>query len=190
MSEEKKSNCFIRRVSKENDSIVVEDSNGNVVIEEYSDERYLELKKQMIDSLKYFDITSLKDEIFEGKLRRFTMITIGVFGFILSQFNIVILLAIIGVTVAHELYLNDTIKIKKAYDSSKYLLKYEQLFNDRINDNTMIKEYVDTVNQTLNTPSIDCWQIDELKALRKKILEEAGLRQNDCKPKLLQKIKK
>ena len=65
MSEEKKSDCFIRRLYKENDSIVVEDSNGDVVIEEYSDERYLQLKKQMIDSLKYFDITSLKDEIFE-----------------------------------------------------------------------------------------------------------------------------
>ncbi|MEI3529657.1 MAG: hypothetical protein V8Q75_01105 [Bacilli bacterium] len=190
MSEEKKSDCFIRRLYKENDSIVVEDSNGDVVIEEYSDERYLQLKKQMIDSLKYFDITSLKDEIFEGKLRRFIMIIIGVFGLTLSHFNIVILLATTALTAAHELYLHDTIKIKKAYDSSKYLLKYEELFNNKINNSDELKAYVNHINQKSNRSSINDWQINELQTLREKILEEAGLVESPSRPKIFKKIKK
>lgn len=190
MNNKNKSESFIRRVYRDGNKIIIEDSNNDIIIEDYNDERYAQLKKEMSYSLENFDINSLKDEIFEGKLRRLILTLISVLGLVVCHFNIIFLFVMTGLTIIHEGFLKSFIQCEKDYNSSKYFLKYEQLFNHRINDNTMIKEYVDNVNQTLNTPSIDCWQIEELKALREKILEEAGLHHHDCKSKVFQKTKK
>lgn len=190
MNNKNKAEGFIRRIYRDDNKIIIEDSNNDITMEEYSEEKYAQLKRKMSDSLENFDINSLKDEIFEGKLRRFILMLMSIFGLAVFHFNIIFLLVMLGLTIIHEVFLKSFIQCEKDYNNSKYFLKYEQLFNNRINDNAQIKEYVDTVNQKLNTSSINCWQIEELKALREKILEEAGLYQYDCKPKVFQKKKK
>lgn len=190
MNKSKKSENFIRRVYKENNIIIVEDSDKKIIVEDYSSEKYIQLKQQMIDSLELFDIDNLKGEIFEGKLRRIILIIIGAFGLAICNFNIVLLLTIIGLVVINERILKESIQKKEDYDSSKYFLKYEELFNNKINDNNQVKDYVDQVNQKLNSPSINYWQIKDLRALRSKILEEAGLSKYSSKSKILKKTKK
>lgn len=181
---------FIKDIYIENDSIFVEYSDGNIIKENYSVDNYNQLLEQKEDSLKNFDINGLNNDIFENKIRRILILILGISGFIILKFNIVILLLMTISFLANEAVSKEDKKAKKQFEKSKYLNKYNDLFNCKVEDNNNIKNYVEEMNDKAKTTSIENWNLEQLKELRNKILEESNLNEQNKKIKPFTKLKK
>lgn len=184
----KKANKFISKIKILDDSIVVDYNDNSQRIEPYNYETYLNLLIDRHNSLVNFNIDEIKNEIFEGRIRRVVLLSLITLGCIFMNFNLLYFIVTFLIFLANEFGMLLSKKEKRTFEKAVLLDICEPALNHDAKDNENIKKLVDKKCNEKNNATINELSLRDLKQLKRKLIKENIIEPQ--KDKVMKKIKK
>lgn len=184
----KKANKFISKIKILDDSIVVDYNDNSQKIVPYDYDTYLNLLIDRHNSLENFNIEDIKNEIFEGRIRRVVLLSLITSGCIFMNFDLLYFIVTFLMFLANEFGMILNKKEKRTFEKAVLLDICEPALNHDAKDNENIQKLVDKKCNGKNNATINELSLRDLNHLKRKLIEENIIESQ--KNKVMRKTKK